>query len=204
MTLIELIMFIIIVSVGLAGLLSALNVTVSHSADPMLRKQMLSIAEALLEEVELQPFTYCDLTDDNAANATTSVLDGTHTDATKCWRAVESLGAANEQWNGTALSNQSRTSATAPFNSVTDYHGLSLPSPITDINGSAAAPAGYTASITIVPTDTLGGVASSTCASGTDCTAMKLVRIVVTVNSPSDSLTLEGYRFRYWPNDLSW
>jgi MSHA pilin protein MshD len=194
MTLIELIMFIIIVSVGLAGLLSALNVTVSHSADPMLRKQMLSIAEALLEEAELQPFTYCDPSDAAWATATGATIG-----AGACTTTVQGLGVGGVGPNG-----ETRTNPTNPFNNVADYNGLSLPSPITDITGSATAPAGYTASISIIPTDTLGGIASAACASGTDCTAMKLVRIVVTVNSPSDSLTLEGYRFRYWPNDLPW
>jgi MSHA pilin protein MshD len=68
LTLIELIVFIVIVSVGLAGLLAALDVSVRGSADPMVHKQMLSIAEALLEEVELQP--YCKSGDSNCANAT--------------------------------------------------------------------------------------------------------------------------------------
>ena len=67
LTLIELIVFIVIVSVGLAGILAVFNVVVKNSADPMIRKDMLSIAEALLEEVELQP--YCEAGDTNCANA---------------------------------------------------------------------------------------------------------------------------------------
>lgn len=50
-SLIELIIFIIIVSVGIAGILSVMNVTVKSSADPMLRKQAMAMGEALLEEV---------------------------------------------------------------------------------------------------------------------------------------------------------
>jgi MSHA pilin protein MshD len=37
---IELIMFIVIVGIGVAGILSVLNVTAQKSADPMTRKQM--------------------------------------------------------------------------------------------------------------------------------------------------------------------
>ena len=51
LSLIELIMFIIIVSIGLAGILLVMNVTVKSSADPMLRKQAVAMAEAILDEV---------------------------------------------------------------------------------------------------------------------------------------------------------
>ena len=56
LSLIELIIFIVIVSVGLVGILSVLNVTVRHSADPMVRKQALAIAEAMMEEVLAKDF----------------------------------------------------------------------------------------------------------------------------------------------------
>lgn len=48
---IELIMFIIIVGVGVAGILTVMQVTVKASADPVLRKQAIAMAEAVLEEV---------------------------------------------------------------------------------------------------------------------------------------------------------
>ncbi len=56
LSLIELIMFIIIVSVGIAGILSVMNVTVKSSADPMLRKQAVAMAEAILDEVLAKDF----------------------------------------------------------------------------------------------------------------------------------------------------
>jgi MSHA pilin protein MshD len=55
-SLIELIMFIVIVSVALTGILLVMNVTTKNSADPLVRKQALAAAESLLEEVELQDF----------------------------------------------------------------------------------------------------------------------------------------------------
>jgi len=56
-SLIELIMFIVIVSVALAGILLVMNVTTKGSADPVIHKQALAIAESLLEEIELQDVT---------------------------------------------------------------------------------------------------------------------------------------------------
>lgn len=176
MTLIELIMFILIISVGLVGILSVLNVAVFHSADPMVRKQMLSIAEALLEEAEAQPFTYCDPELDAGWDTAASVAACT---------TPEVLGPEGSQ---------TRTSSTHPFNNVSDYDGLSL-SPITDISGNNPAPAGYTATVTITR-EALGGIGSGT--------TLDMVRIAVTISRGSDSLTLEGYRARYWPNDLPW
>jgi len=57
LSLIELIMFIVIVSVGVLGILSVLNVTVRNSADPMIRKQVLAVADAMLEEVLTKDFS---------------------------------------------------------------------------------------------------------------------------------------------------
>lgn len=58
-TLVELIIFIVIVSVAVAGILLVMNFTTANSADPQIRKQALSIAESLMEEASLAPFTYC-------------------------------------------------------------------------------------------------------------------------------------------------
>ncbi|MFZ2725193.1 MAG: hypothetical protein WAX77_02960 [Methylococcaceae bacterium] len=54
--LIELILFIVIVSTALASILLVMNTTERGSVDPMLHKQTLAIAESLLEEIELQDF----------------------------------------------------------------------------------------------------------------------------------------------------
>lgn len=56
-SLIELIMFMVIVSVALAGILMVMNQTTRGSADPLLRKQALAAAYSLLEEIELQDFS---------------------------------------------------------------------------------------------------------------------------------------------------
>ncbi len=55
-SLIELIIFIVIISVALMGLLQVLNVTTKSSADPLVRKQAMAAAYSLLEEIELQDY----------------------------------------------------------------------------------------------------------------------------------------------------
>ena len=56
-SLVEAIVFIVIVSVALVGVLSVMNLTTQRSADPLIRKQTIAVAESLLEEISLQNFT---------------------------------------------------------------------------------------------------------------------------------------------------
>ncbi len=57
-TLIEVIIFIVVVGAGLAGILTVMNTTVKSSADPMVRKQSMALADSIMEEI-LQK-EYCD------------------------------------------------------------------------------------------------------------------------------------------------
>ena len=60
-SLVELLIFIVVVSAALAGVLRIFNEATARSADPAERRQALAIAESLLEEVSLMPFTFCDM-----------------------------------------------------------------------------------------------------------------------------------------------
>ena len=53
-TLVELILSMVIISIALTGVFSVMNLTVSHSADPVVQHQAISIAEAYLEEILLR------------------------------------------------------------------------------------------------------------------------------------------------------
>ena len=55
-TLTELIIFIVVLGIGIAGILSVMNNTVKSSADPMVHKQTIAIAESLLEEISLKAY----------------------------------------------------------------------------------------------------------------------------------------------------
>ncbi len=56
-TLVELVISIVVLSIAVVGVLSALGKITGRSADPMIREQSIAIAEAYLEEVSLSQFT---------------------------------------------------------------------------------------------------------------------------------------------------
>jgi MSHA pilin protein MshD len=56
-TLVELIISMVVVSIALGGVLMVMNYTVRHSADPMLQRQAVAIAETYMEEVLLHAYS---------------------------------------------------------------------------------------------------------------------------------------------------
>lgn len=187
-SLVELIVFIVIVGIAVAGVVGALSMATRASADPMIQKQALAIAEALLEEVQLQPFTYCDPDDPQAATAQSAAVG-----ATGCTEAgsVENLMAAETT---PPYGPEDRLSATNPYDNVNDYNSLPTMLGITDLTG-AAIPGlgGYTATVSVA-NQALAPVPAS-----------ESLLITVTVTGPTGTNTkvvLDGYRMRYAPNAL--
>lgn len=175
LTLIELLMFIAVVGIALAAMLRIFVTATTASADPMIRRQQLAIAESLLREVQLMPFTWCDPDDANVETATSAVVSGTG-----CASLVEGMGPE---------SGETRYGPTY-FDNVNDYNGFSMTG-IRDLSNSAVAGlSGYTASVTVAAAalDTL------TAASG------DALQITVTVSGPDNSsVVLQGWRTRYAP-----
>ncbi len=56
-TIIEMIVAIVVIGVGVAGLMSAFSASSRGSADPTVRIQLQAIADQLMEEVLLKPYT---------------------------------------------------------------------------------------------------------------------------------------------------
>lgn len=57
MTLVELIIAIVIINIGVVGVMMSFTSTVRSSVDPMIYKQMSAIADGMMEEILLKPFT---------------------------------------------------------------------------------------------------------------------------------------------------
>ena len=168
LSLIEVVIFIVVVSFCLAGVVSTMSMVGRYSGSPAIQRQSLALAESLLAEIELQPFTTCD---PNGLPLTTGGA------------CVITQGLAPE-------SGESRYSGTSPFNNVGDYNGFSMSSAsggIKALDGSViSALAGYSVLVTVQGNQTLGALATA-----------DVLLITVAVTGPDGSvISLSGYRTR--------
>lgn len=177
-SLIELIVFIVIVSAGVVGLVSVMSPMVRYSADPMVSKQFVAIAESFLNEILHQPFTWCDLDDANASTAQA------YTGANGCVSNPQNS-------NGPTPSSEAR----GTFDNVRDYGGFAMDNVSDPVGGSVIN--GYRAEVDIAEVGASFGVAA-------DAALTVTVTVCRTV-APSapcagrESFSLTGYRFRYAP-----
>lgn len=172
-TLIEVIIFIVVVGAGLAGILTVMNTVVKSSADPLIAKQTVAIAESMLEEILLKEF--CD--PDTATLSTTA--------PPVC--PLSRIAADQEA---------TRTN----YDDVVDYNGYSTPActsgctpvgcGVLDIQGTQiAALCRY--NITGVT------VLDTTAAQSAALNAIGAKRVTVTVTGPQGTISLTGYRANY-------
>ena len=197
-TLVELVVFMVIVSVALVGVLKVLDITNRGSADPLVRKQAISIAESLLLEIEQQSFTLCDPEDPNAATAITTA------DCTGGAGSSQDKGGAAliSPTPDAGASAESRYSATYPFDNVADYGGFVMPDNkvggclgICSL-GDNTPLAGLAAYNVTVAVTRVGGTAPFA-----SFPLSAVLKIAVRVTGPANTdVTLTGYRFRYAPN----
>ena len=78
LTLVELILSIVVISVALTGVLSVMTVTVRHSADPVVQHQAIAIAVSYLEEILLLAYSDPDATEAGEVRATFDDVDDYH------------------------------------------------------------------------------------------------------------------------------
>jgi len=172
-TLIETIVFLLVVGIGVAGLLSAMSSAIRFSADPLPQKQALALAESLMEEITSAGFTFCQPQDPNFLSATNTA---------QCTPAlIEKVGP--DTFSG--------VTEVRPFDNVNDYvkaYGVSAAISATDVSSGIAAPAGYDARVTI----------SQLGLAGISATESLLVN--VTVTGPNNTrISLDGFRTRHAP-----
>ncbi len=177
LSLVELVVSMVIVGVGVAGILGVMNLTTRHSADPVVQKQALAIAESVLEEIELMAFTYCDPSDANFATATSAAGCATYPEDNL---AAQPIAGLNRQ----------------TFNNVGNYYGFAMNGGIQDITGAAVQGlAGYGVTVAMVQE------APGANPAGMAIPAADSLHITVTATGPGGArVVLDGYRTRYAPN----
>jgi MSHA pilin protein MshD len=174
-TLIELVLFIVVVGIAVGGVLVAYDHAVRDSADPFTRKQALAIGESLLAEIQQMPFTYCD-PDDPAVSTAASPA---------ACAIPEAIGPE---------AGETRYSTATPFDNVNDYDGYDTsaeaPPGMKDLTGTPIAGlGGYNARVSVAPA-ALGGIPAG-----------EALLISIQVTGPANvSVRLEGYRTRHAPN----
>jgi MSHA pilin protein MshD len=116
-TLLEALLAIVVIGVGLTGVLAAFGSVTRNSADPVVHKQMIAVAQELMEEIQLKPYavaahtapagcardTYNDVRDYNGYSSTgvctvdgvaIPALAGLRVNATVAAGTLGSVGAA--------------------------------------------------------------------------------------------------------------
>lgn len=191
-SLIEVVVFIVVLGIGMAGMVVLFNQLTRASVDPMVRKQAVALASSLLEEIQLRAFTYCDPDEPavyTATAATTAECGGVASH-------VENPGPEN--FGGT----EDRYSATLPFDNVNDYNSFAMGSGQTDPNirtadnNTIGALSNYSVTVTVAP------IANAAELNGTIVTLADALLITVTATHvPTGTIvSLQGYRTRYAPN----
>src|SRR6476661_7622022 len=141
LTLVELVLFIVVLSIAVIGVLKVMTLTTARSADPIVQKQALAVAEALLEEVMLMPFTIND-PDGMALTPPVIVLETP---------GPEPAYAAQTQA-------ETRGSNVAPFDNVNDYDNLTIAGGGVGLGNGAgvAVPLGYSANVVVTSENGFG------------------------------------------------
>jgi MSHA pilin protein MshD len=172
LSLVEVVIFIVVLGIGLAGMAVIYNQLTLASVDPVVRKQAVAIANSLMEEIQLRPFTLCDPDDPNVFTAPTPPC-GTS----------EVIGTEGPE---------TRYGPTF-FDNASDYNNFEMAGSIQDISSDTIPELnGYSARVDIV-----NAGADFTPPVPADAA----LRITVTVTGPANvRVALQGYRLRYAPN----
>jgi len=140
-TLIELVVAMVVISVALGGVLMVINYTVLRSADPVLRQQSIAIAEAYMEEISLKEFTDPDGSEVGETRATFDDVDD--------YNGLTDSGAMDQNGNPLAgLASYSVAVTVQPQNygpAGMQIAGLEISVTVTDPAGESISLTGYRA-----------------------------------------------------------
>lgn len=168
----------------------------AQSSDTLRNRQALAVAQALLNEVRMMPFTYCDPQDARAGLGPTAAT-GAFVGGTGCQATVDAIGPEP---------GESRTAAPR-FDNVSDYHNFAQPGPscpggLCDINGNLLNGPGSSLQGCSTLVTTLAQAMPAVAALDANGRPQGL-RITVRVRCPGlADAVLEGVRMRHAPNQI--
>lgn len=188
-TLIDVLVIIVLVGTVAGSLTVVFSRLAASSAESMRARQVLAVAQSLLNEVRMMPFSFCDPQDARAKLATSATTGGLG-----CATTVDAMGAE---------AGESRYNVSNRFDGVSDYQAFTMPGAgcagLCDAGGNLLNPAGSTmvgcSARVALTAATLPGVAAL------DVNGRpQALRIDVTVTCPGGpQITLQGLRLRHAP-----
>jgi MSHA pilin protein MshD len=178
LSLIEQIVFMLLVGIGVAGLAIVFANSIKHSADPAVARQTLAIGRALMDEILAKPMTWCALDDPNFSTAT---------GYESC-----SAGKAEDKDIGSSAINCASALGNdrSALDNVIDYAGYTQDG-TTDMLGNNKK-AGYRSCVLMQKAGTALGLVDNDA-------ALKITVTITADNYGGDSATLTAYKFRYAP-----
>jgi MSHA pilin protein MshD len=175
LTLIELLVFIVIIGIAANAMLAVFANLTRTSAGLLPDKQAQAIANSMMQEILAQPYTFCDPDAPNASTATAA------TSAQCGVNRVENIGPEN------VPAPVETRSGVRPFDNVNDYN---LFNTTANTLSGLPAQAGYIVQVAVQSAGLIAGVP-----------ATETLRVTVTVTPPTGApVNLDGVRFRYAPN----
>ncbi|SEN91470.1 MSHA pilin protein MshD [Duganella sp. CF517] len=206
LTLIELVLFMVIMGVAAAGIIGVLNIGAKASADPLRRKQAMLIAEAFMEEVQLARFTFCVPGDANESTATDQ--NGCSTPANAVAVRPRPAGMARPYENvadyATALNAEEHTFAVNGVDTDVNLRALGRDAALNQMGNSSLGPITTTVTLNLVPAGApLGPTAGPANLRIDSATSLEVLQITIITRygGPNDVIRLDGFRTRYAPNN---
>ncbi|MGA7179002.1 MAG: type II secretion system protein [Thiobacillaceae bacterium] len=171
LTLIELLVFIVIIGIAANAMLAVFAGLTRNSASLLPDKQAQAIASAMMNEILGQPFTFCDPDDSQATTATSATIG-----PTGCASMIENMGPEPGETRGGPI----------PFDNVNDYNGFNITgAALTGLPGLA----GYSVQVSVAYAGASFGLPNS-----------EALQVTVTASAPNGAAArLDGVRFRYTP-----
>jgi MSHA pilin protein MshD len=173
LSLIELLVFIVIVGIAATAILGVFGSLTRSSAGLLPDKQAQAIAASMLREIMAQPYTYCDPNSPNASTAAAAT--------------VAACGGPAE--NNFALEAGENFATRTTLDNVNDYNGYNSAGVSFPDGTVVPSLAGYSVSVRVASAGAISGVP-----------AAATLRVTVTVTPPTGApAILDGVRIRYAP-----